>query len=135
MNLPAQGGCHCGALRYQIDAEPIDSGYCHCTDCRKTTGAPTLAWATVPTDAFRFLKGTPKIYRSSSTGERLFCGDCGAQILFREAPEPIYVDINIATLDAPETITPDYHIFFAHRIPWFDTQDNLPRFAAREPTA
>ena len=135
MRLPARGGCHCGAVRYEIAGEPIDSGYCHCTDCRKTTGAPALAWATIPLDAFRILKGTPKTYKSSSKGERLFCAECGAQILFRETPDPIYVDINIPTLDMPDAVTPDYHIHFAHKISWFDTNDTLPRYPNREPDA
>ncbi len=133
MKLPALGGCHCGALRYEIGAEPLDSGYCHCADCRRTTGAPVLAWATVPIDAFKVTKGKPTVYRSSSAGERLFCGNCGAQILFRETPDPSYVDINIATLDVPNAIAPDYHIYFADKISWFDTKDTLPRYAAREP--
>lgn len=135
MRLPAQGGCHCGAMRYEISAEPIDTGYCHCTDCRKTTGAPVLAWATIPMDAFQFLKGAPNVYRSSAQGERLFCPNCGAQLLFRERPDPLYVDINIPTLDFPNEISPDYHIYTGDQLPWFDTKDGLPRYPDREPDA
>ena len=42
-SLPLKGGCHCGALRYRVTAAPKDSGYCHCTDCQRTTGGPTAA--------------------------------------------------------------------------------------------
>ena len=47
-----EGGCLCGALRYRLDAAPLDIGYCHCSMCRRSTGAPVLAWACIPAAAF-----------------------------------------------------------------------------------
>ena len=59
VSLPLKGGCHCGALRYRVNAAPKDSGYCHCTDCQKTTGGPTAAWFAVGTGSFSYVKGVP----------------------------------------------------------------------------
>ncbi|HZD53344.1 MAG TPA: GFA family protein [Woeseiaceae bacterium] len=129
-----QGGCHCGALRYRVIQRPIDTGYCHCHICQLTTGAPVLAWLHVPTAGFELTKGTPKVYRSSSWGERWFCSGCGTQLLYRDSEGPTTVDINVGSLDRPEIARPARHIFTASRIPWFDTADDLPRHEGSMPT-
>ena len=121
------GGCRCGALRYRVSGPPIDAGLCHCRVCQQISGAPAVAWASVPVEAFTLTKGQPRTYASSSWGERWFCGECGAQILYRDREGGERVDINVATLDKPETMPPDYHIHRASRIAWFETADTLPR--------
>jgi len=123
----AEGGCLCGRLRYAVTLSAIDAGYCHCRLCQRSAGAPVLAWATFPVDRLRFLAGRPSVYRSSPHGERSFCGACGTQIFFRSESAPPRIDINLATLDDPGLIAPEYHIWTASRIPWFETADSLPR--------
>jgi len=128
-----EGGCLCGALRYRLDAAPLDAGYCHCSMCRRSTGAPVLAWASVPVAAFAYTKGRPAIYRSSSRGQREFCASCGAQICYRDQKGAATVEINLGCLDDPASVRPKHHIYEADRIPWFETADDLPRYA--EPKA
>jgi hypothetical protein len=123
-----EGGCFCGAVRYSVDGEPIDAGYCHCRMCQRAAGAPVLAWGNWPEAAFRWLAGEPAVLRSSARGERSFCGRCGTHLLFRDPEEPGIADVNLATLDDPATVRPDHHIWTASRIPWFDTADSLPRY-------
>src|SRR5499426_1601521 len=106
LKLPMTGGCHCGALRYRIRAKPKDSGYCHCTDCQGTTGAPTTAWFVVPLRGFAYVKGVPKVYKSSAWGQREFCGNCGCQILFRLQRRVKTVSINTPTLVHPAAVAP-----------------------------
>jgi hypothetical protein len=127
MKLPMTGGCHCGALRYRVSGKPTDSGYCHCTDCQGTTGAPTTAWFVVPVKSFAYVKGAPKIYRSSAWGQREFCGHCGCQILFREQKRAKTVSVNTPTLNHPAAVPPRRHIYDKDRIRWFNTNDSLPR--------
>ena len=121
------GGCLCGKLRFAARARPVWSGYCHCRMCQRSTGAPVLAWASVPAESFSYLEGSPSIYRSSASGQREFCGTCGAQIAFREGNAPT-VEINLGSLDEPGSVEPRVHIYTDSRIPWFDTADDLPRF-------
>jgi hypothetical protein len=131
-----EGGCLCGALRYRVDAEPLDTGYCHCTMCRRSTGAPVLAWASVPAAAFAYTEGQPTVYLSSSWGQREFCAGCGAQICYRDqgsAETPKTVEINSGCLDDPAAAPPRHHIYDADRIPWFETADALPRYAGAKP--
>ena len=122
------GGCACGAIRYRIAGELTECGYCHCTLCRRSSGAPVLVFATTTTEAFVVERGTVKTRRSSDHGERSFCADCGAQIAMRVDEFPETVDITIATLDRPEAIPPHFHIWFENRIGWFDTGDVLVRY-------
>lgn len=122
-----EGGCLCGAVRYRLDRKITDAGYCHCRMCQQSSGAPVLAWVTVPVEAFQYIKGTVSVYRSSAKYQREFCGNCGAQILFRKSADPAAVDITIASLDDPESVKPEYHIWTMSRIPWFETDDALPR--------
>lgn len=131
-----EGGCLCGALRYRVEAPPLDSGYCHCSLCRRSTGAPVLAWASVPAAAFAYTRGEPALYRSSSWGQREFCGRCGAQICYRdqgplESVET--VEINSGCLDDPSLAPPRHHIYHADRIAWFETADALPRHPGPKP--
>ena len=54
------GGCHCGAIRYQVEGEPIVHALCHCADCRCHAGAPMVGWSMYAEDALKVTKGTPK---------------------------------------------------------------------------
>ena len=128
-----QGGCLCEGLRYRAHGEPLDVGYCHCRICQRSTGAPVLVWASFPTDAFAYDRGSPAVYRSSSHGQREFCASCGCQVAYRELEAPTSVDVNLASFDEPALLQPRSHIFTETRISWFDTSDDLPRFAAAGP--
>ena len=60
------GGCACGAIRYEVTAEPIVTFNCHCRDCQKTTGGGYTPVFYVPANAFKITKGTPKYFGTTS---------------------------------------------------------------------
>ena len=130
-----EGGCLCGALRFRVVIRPIDTGYCHCTLCRRSTGAPVLAWASFPVDAFSYTEGQPTHYASSTWGHREFCNQCGTQIAFREAEPAKTVDVNVGCMDEPSDFAPACHIHAEDRLSWFDTSDDLPRHPGADPNA
>jgi hypothetical protein len=132
MNATLEGGCMCGALRYEAREPPVDTGYCHCSMCRRSTGAPVLAWASVPAGSFAYVRGTPAIYHSSAWGQREFCDRCGTQICYRQTRDARTVDINVGSLDDPARCPPQMHIWHGDRIAWFETADRLPRHRARK---
>ena len=92
-----------------------------------------LAWASVPVAAFAYTKGRPAVYRSSSWGQREFCAGCGAQICYRDREGAETVEINLGCLDDPAAVLPEHHIYEADRIAWFETADDLPRYAGPKP--
>ncbi len=127
------GGCACGKVRYHLRSAPFDAGYCHCTNCRRSSGAPAIAFATVPLADFAITAGEPRRRRSSDFGERWFCGDCGTQLAMRVDHQPDTIDFTIASLDTPGAVRPVFHIFFAERVGWFNPGDTFPRHDAFRP--
>jgi hypothetical protein len=130
---PLEGGCLCGAVRYRISAPPIDSGYCHCRMCQKSSGGPVQASAEIPVAGFALIRGELKAYRSSAAAVRHFCPNCGSQITFRAAVDPTYISVNTPTLDRPEALAPRKHIWRESRIGWFEAEDDLPRYDREGP--
>ena len=119
----------CGAVRYELKSEPSDCGWCHCRTCQLFGGAPAMAFASVPTEDFRWTAGEDKVdrFRSSSFGHREFCGECGSPLRIQVDHQPEMVDFPIATLDEPGDVPPGFHIFWGSKVAWFDPGDDLPR--------
>jgi hypothetical protein len=65
--------------------------------------------------------------RTSSIGERAFCGDCGTALYVRVDHQPDTVDFSLVTLDDSEAIRPEFHIFWSSKVPWFNPGDDLPK--------
>lgn len=108
---PVTGGCHCGAIRYEIDETPLNSGMCHCRDCQKASGAPLMVWVDMEPSKFRFTKGQPAIHESSNFAQRGFCADCGTCLTYAIKERPEEIDVAVATLDDPDVAPPSFQIF------------------------
>jgi len=123
------GGCHCGAIRYEIAGDLIVHSLCHCTDCRRHAGAPMVGWAMHTADAVKVTKGEPKIYASSEHGRRHFCADCGTGLFYvNEANLPGIIDVQSGTLDDPDVVPATLHMQIAERIGWMERAHELPVF-------
>ena len=122
-----EGGCLCGAVRYQLSGAPVDAGYCHCRTCQRASGAPIVAWVTYPISAFALVRGAMRRYQSTAAAERHFCPCCGSQLTFRRLEVQGQIDITVATLDEPQHLPPAYHIWTRSQIPWLRVNDDLPR--------
>ncbi len=123
------GRCHCGHCRYQIDLDALDDvAHCHCSVCRRTTGAPLVTWATIPAATLHWLGAEPARYASSAQARRHFCSQCGAQLAIENDAYPGTIDITVATLDEPRRFPPDRHIWAADRLPWLQLDEQLPRY-------
>jgi len=127
------GGCACGAIRYRLGSTPYDAGYCHCRVCQLSSGAPALAFGTVPLEDFVVTAGALRRRRSTSFGQRGFCPDCGTQLTMQVDHQPETIDLTLASLDEPDRVAPAFHIWTASRISWFETADTGPRFTAFRP--
>lgn len=132
---PLSGGCACEALRYEVTAAPSDPAFCHCHTCQGVSGAPVLAYASAPAEAFRWTRGEPRCYRSSPEAIRTFCATCGAQLTMQLDARPDVIDFTIATLDDPDPIAPAFHIWDRSRIAWLRLADPAPRFPRGRPAA
>lgn len=123
-----KGGCLCGAVRYAINGPPRVVSYCHCSMCRRATGAAVPAWVTVACTSVE-VSGELKWHESSEHGRRAFCPACGSPVLATSTHYSRYYDITIGTLDDPAAVPPSRHVFAAYRLPWLDDATALPAHA------
>lgn len=126
----ATGGCMCGAIRYEAAGAPLSTLYCHCTSCRKHTGAPTVMLVGYKLDQVTYTKGAPRVYESSPGVGRAFCDQCGTPLTWEGDGGDLgpLVEFLISTLDNPEDFPPQCHIHHGERLPWFEISDHLPRY-------
>ncbi len=121
-----RGGCFCGAIRYEATGTPFHPTNCHCRMCRRASGAPFVAWFSVPRSSFRFVEGTPTRFRSSTKAMRSFCCRCGTQLTFEHDGAPDEIDVTICSLDDPEQMVPADHVYTSTKLAWLKLADGLP---------
>jgi len=127
--MSLEGGCQCGAVRYRVEGEAERSAFCHCCDCRKSSGAPVTVWSAFPAARFSVVSGEAKTYTSNGTAMRHFCNGCGTGLWYvNEEVLPGLVDIQTATLDDPEALPPGVHIQAAEELSWMKSAHDLPHF-------
>ena len=128
-----QGGCYCGAIHYEAGGTPTNLTNCHCSICRRTTGAPFVTWFSVVRSTFLFTLGTPTGFRSTAVAARTFCPRWGRQLKFEHDDTPDEVAITTCSLDEPERLPPGYHIFIDGKPSWIRLADGLPEHPAARP--
>ena len=124
--IALEGGCLCGAIRYTADRAPLKSMICHCTSCRRSSGAPIVAWLTLPICDFTWSQGSPTIHRSSPKVDRTFCGTCGTSLTYAHCDRPEEIDVTTATLDDPDVFPPVHHSWLEDGVRWLRFGDGLP---------
>jgi hypothetical protein len=126
-----QGGCLCGALRFETHAAPTSVSLCHCRMCAKHTGAPFAMLAVYPAEAVS-ISGETYGYRSSERVDRRGCANCGATVYITagsgETVEKI--EIYIGAMDEPNAFTPEHEIFDVHRPDWLPPLAGVPTYQA-----
>ena len=101
---------------------------CHCNSCSRATGAPSVAWLTFPTPAFRFVRGDPVTFRSSARVERRLCGICGTALTYEHEERASEIDVTTRSLDDPEPFAPSHHSWLGDAPRWSRPTDGLPAF-------
>ena len=99
--------------------------HCHCTICRRVSAAPVVTWITFPVEKLSWTKGAPALLKSTPPASRFFCSACGTHMVF-EIDGAKELDVTVASLDRPEDIEPNYHIFAGTRLTWLKLEDRLP---------
>lgn len=127
------GGCLCGAVRYEAMGDPLGTCHCHCERCRRSSGAAFATAVGFPIEAVTWTKEQPASYRSSESASRLFCPHCGSSVAHH------WVDIGtmwpyVGTLDDPESVTPEFHLFTKEQLSWVKLDDGLPCHSTFAPT-
>jgi hypothetical protein len=124
-----EGGCLCGAVRYEVTGAARDLCYCHCRSCRLASGAHCVAWGTFDPARFRVTRGALAHHRSSPPVLRGFCAACGTAVSYAHAGKPGELDLALASLDDASGLAPECHIWVSHKLPWVRLADGLPQYA------
>ena len=121
------GGCLCGAVKYEIRGLMRSVIYCHCEQCRKTSGHYVAASACAERDMEFIESSGLRWYDSSSYAKRGFCGQCGGNLFWRPVnDERIYV--MAGTIDTPTGLQANAHIHTGSASDYQQISDGLPHY-------
>ncbi len=134
-----RGGCACGTVRFEVEEPLIAAGWCHCTRCRRRTGAHASPQAGVAPGSLRFVAGQESIaeWRPPGGGSvKAFCSICGSHLYGRSPGGWDVVRVRLGVFDGDPGIRPEFHQHVATAAPWQPLPDDgLPRFTAGRPSA
>lgn len=132
-DIALSGGCACGAVRFEIHADPIFVNNCHCRLCQKQTGSTSVVNMFLEADKFTHLSGetTRHAVKTGNGGDQIImrCSQCGTALWsFYPRLGELGVGVRVGALDDPGAVTPDAIIFTASRMPWVALPEGIPQF-------
>jgi len=121
--FPLEGGCDCRFVRYRLQTRPLFVHCCHCRWCQRESGASFALNAMIEADRVTNLGGEPEIVdtpSASGKGQLIArCPRCKVAVWSNYAGAgPVVKFVRVGTLDNPDALPPDIHIFTASRQPW-----------------
>jgi len=129
--FPLDGGCDCGAVRYRMVRQPLFVHCCHCRWCQRESGASFALNAMIEADYVAHLRGEPEIIdtpSNSGKGQKIArCSKCWVAVWSNYvAAGPVIRFVRVGTLDAPDQLPPDIHIFTSSKQPWVQLPASIP---------
>lgn len=122
-DFPLEGGCTCGAIRYRMSSKPLFVHCCHCRWCQRESGASFALNAMIEADRIVLLQGQPEAVDTPSFSGRgqkiLRCPLCRVALWsnYAGAGDSLRF-VRVGTLDNPDALPPDIHIFTASKQAW-----------------
>lgn len=132
-HFPAEGGCDCRHVRYRIETAPLVVHCCHCRWCQRESGASFALNAMIEADRVTLLSGEPEVVdtpSASGQGQKIArCPRCHVAVWSSYAGSgPILRFVRVGTLDNPDLLPPDIHIYTSTKQPWVIIPDTVPSF-------
>ncbi len=129
--FPLFGGCDCRSLRYRMDARPLFVHCCHCRWCQRESGASFALNAMIEADRISLLAGEPEIVDTpseSGRGQKIArCPRCRVAVWSNYAGAGAAVRfVRVGTLDEPDHLPPEIHIFTKSKQPWIVLPPDTP---------
>ena len=121
------GRCYCGGITLSALEAPQTVAYCHCTDCRRITGAPVAAFVAFGENEVQLSPDWPPSRSFTPGVTRWFCPDCGSPLaaVFDYLPGQIYLPLGL--IDQAAQLPPELHAHDRYRLPWLQIHDDIPR--------
>ncbi|TMA66851.1 MAG: GFA family protein [Deltaproteobacteria bacterium] len=131
-----RGSCLCGGVAYVVEGQPLRARNCHCSRCRKARGAAHASNLVTSVDGVRFTRGVEGVasYKvpEAQFFTQTFCRTCGGPVP-RIDRERNFAIVPMGTLDDDPGMRPQAHIFVGSKAPWYEIQDELPKYAEYAP--
>jgi hypothetical protein len=129
--FPLEGGCDCRHVRYRMTTRPLFVHCCHCRWCQRETGASFALNAMIESDRVTLTAREPEIVdtpSASGLGQKIArCPRCSIAVWSHYAGAgPLLKFVRVGTLDEPDRLPPDIHIFTASKQPWVVLAPNIP---------
>jgi hypothetical protein len=125
------GSCLCGGVRFEVTLPFTRAIHCHCSRCRKHSGAFGLTVGHIPRGQFRLIQGEEliSVYRPDGGRVKAFCSVCGSSLFGNWWPEGERISVRLGALDGDPKIRPERHSYVDSRAPWDELPDDgLPRY-------
>ncbi|MES2724680.1 MAG: GFA family protein [Pseudomonadota bacterium] len=121
-DLPWEGGCRCGQVRFKVSAPPILTMACHCTGCQKMTSSAFSLSAAVPSAGFEVTAGEPVIGGlHGAEVHHYFCPHCMSWMFTRAEGMDWFVNVRTPMLDGGVDLPPFLETFTSEKLPWATT--------------
>jgi hypothetical protein len=133
--FPAEGGCDCKLVRYRMESTPLFVHCCHCRWCQRESGAAFALNAMIEADRVTNVGAEPELIDTpsdSAMGQKIArCPKCRIAVWSHYAGSgPVTKFVRVGTLDNPDLLPPDVHIFTASKQPWVVLPAGTPAFDA-----
>ncbi|MGH7438486.1 MAG: GFA family protein [Polyangiaceae bacterium] len=129
-----QGGCACGAVRFALESAPMFVHCCHCRDCQRQTGSAFVLNALIETARVTVSRGEPARHEMPTESGRPHgvyrCATCGTAVWSEYGGVAALRFVRVGTLDRPDALSPDVHIYTRSRLPWVTLPAGVPAFEA-----
>jgi hypothetical protein len=127
-----EGGCACGAVRYRLKTEPMIVHCCHCRDCQRQTGGAFAVNALIETDRIELLGEAPVAISMPTDSGRPHdierCAKCQVAVWSDYGRRGWMKFVRATTLDDPDALPPDVHIFTRSKLPWVGLPSDVPAY-------
>lgn len=126
-----QGGCLCGAVRFEMDLPSKWCAHCHCSMCRRAHGAGYVTWVGFESDHFILKTGDHHLqwYESSPGARRGFCRTCGSTMLFESDRWKGETHVALGCIDDRIDREPQAHAFYDAHVDWMAIDEALKTFS------
>lgn len=131
ITFPLEGGCDCGHVRYRMETQPLIVHCCHCRWCQRETGTAFALNAMIEAEHVVHLKAEPDLIETPSLSGRgqtiARCPKCRIAVWSNYGGAgPVLRFVRVGSLDTPDALQPDVHIYTSSKQPWVQLPEGVP---------
>jgi hypothetical protein len=129
------GGCLCGRVRYVLRGPFLRASHCHCSRCRRHTGAAHSTQGRVRREDFELVSGAEliRVYVPDGGAVKAFCTVCGSSLFGGQWPDGDEITVRLGSVDGDPGIRPQFHTFAGSKAVWEEITDDLPQYEGYKP--